>query len=204
MSRHLKDPYVHASVERGLRSRAAFKLKEILAKHKSIIQQGSRVVDLGAAPGGFSVIAAQQIGKSGQLVSVDLLPMDQVVEKERGAFIQGDFCDTAIQKQVLSLLRGGAADCILSDMAPSFTGCRETDHFRSINLCEEALGFAHIALAPGGSFLCKILRGGEDSAFRSRVAKRFSTVKFVKPKASRDESSEIFLLAMGYRNRKAG
>ncbi|KAG5187760.1 ribosomal RNA large subunit methyltransferase j [Tribonema minus] len=197
MQRHVSDPYVQRAVAGGLRSRAAFKLQELQSKHR-LLRPGARVVDLGAAPGGWSVVAAGIIGEKGQLVAVDLLPMDPL--SGNSLVIQGDFTHEQVQVQVRGALRGGAADVVLSDMAPNFCGDKETDHLRCISLCEEALSFALRSLRPGGMFCCKLLKGREEGSLRSAAAEHFESAKFIKPRASRDSSAELYLLATGLRS----
>jgi 23S rRNA (uridine2552-2'-O)-methyltransferase len=195
MQRHRTDVFVKDSVQQSMRSRAAYKLLEIQEKHK-LIRQSDFVLDLGAAPGGWSVVAAKYLSKesNGLLLSVDLLVMDKV-----GNFpvLVGDFTSMQIQAEIRSLSDGRQPTVILSDMMSNTTGNKMTDHFRSMELCFSVLDFCETNLATGGKFLCKYFRGEDEGDLVDAAKAMFSTVKLVKPKASRDESAEIFLLATG-------
>lgn len=191
LQRQLNDPYVRQAGQEGYRSRAAYKLLELQEKHK-FIQPGTTVLDLGAAPGGWSQIC-HRIGA--KVVGVDLLPIDPI---EGIPFIEGDFMDAAVQKELLELL-GGKPQLILSDMAPNTTGHAPTDHIRIMSLVEEVWYFAEETLAPGGSFICKVFQGGTETSLLNQIKKNFNTVKHAKPPASRKESKEIFLMAMGFK-----
>ncbi len=159
LERQLNDPYVRAAQQRGLRSRAAFKLIEIDEKH-GLLRPGARVLDLGAAPGGWTQVAAERAGPGGRVVAVDLLPMDPVPGV---TIIRGDFQDEAVAAAALAAL-GGTADLVLSDMAPNTTGHNATDHLRIMALAELALDTALAALSPGGSFVAKVFQGGSERA----------------------------------------
>ncbi|HYZ61772.1 MAG TPA: RlmE family RNA methyltransferase [Acetobacteraceae bacterium] len=192
LERQLNDPYVRAAKEQGLRSRAAFKLME-LDDRFHLLRRGSRVIDLGAAPGGWSQVAVQR--GAAAVVGVDLLPMDPV----RGATIlEGDFMDNAMPARLEALL-GGKADLVLSDMAPNTTGHTATDHLRIMALAELALDFAIAALAPGGAFVAKVFQGGSERAMLDRMKRHFAQVRHAKPQASRKESSELYVVATGFR-----
>jgi 23S rRNA (uridine2552-2'-O)-methyltransferase len=196
LQRHLNDPYVAAAQEEGYRSRAAFKLLQIDEKFK-ILKPGLRVVDLGAAPGGWTQVTVKIIGKKkgGKLVALDILPMQPV---EGAEFIQMDFmADDAPEK--LKELLGGPADLVLSDMAPNTTGHAGTDHIRVMALAEMAAQFAIEVLAPGGAFVCKFFQGGAEREVLNMLKEHFAKTKHAKPPASRSESSETYLVAQGFK-----
>ena len=194
LERQLNDPYVRAAQQQGLRSRAAFKLIELDEKHK-LLRPGMRVVDLGAAPGGWTQVAVQKGGV--RVVALDLLPMDPLP----GAIIlQGDFQDPAAEQAVLAAL-DGPADLVLSDMAPNTTGHNATDHLRIIGLAELALDFALKVLAPGGGFVAKVFQGGTERGLLDQMKRSFATVKHGKPPASRKDSAELYVVATGFRGR---
>jgi 23S rRNA (uridine2552-2'-O)-methyltransferase len=196
LERQINDPYVARAKREGYRSRAAYKLLEIDAKHK-VLKPGDRVVDLGAAPGGWSQIAAEKIGAParGKLVGIDILDMDNVPGME---FAKIDFLDDDAPEKLKAML-GGPADVVLSDMAANTTGHKQTDHLRTMNLVEAAAEFAREVLAPGGRFLAKVLAGGTETALLAQLKKDFAEVKHVKPPASRSGSSELYVLATGFR-----
>ena len=196
LSRQLNDPYVVAARKQGWRSRAAFKLIELDDKYQ-LIRTGMRVVDLGAAPGGWAQVAVKR--GAARVVGVDLLPVDPV----RGAeIIQGDFNDPALPGRLREML-GGPADLVLSDMAPNTTGHAATDHIRIIGLAELALYFAMEVLAEGGSFVAKVFQGGTEKQMLTPMKQAFATVRHVKPPASRKESSELYVVATGFRPERA-
>lgn len=191
LARQLNDPYVAAARQQGWRSRAAFKLIELDDRFK-LIRRGAKVVDLGVAPGGWSQVAVQ---RGARVVAVDLLAVDPIA----GAVVlQGDFTDEAVQARLLAEL-GGKADLVLSDMAPNTTGHTATDHLRIVALAEEALEFALDALGEGGAFVAKVFQGGAERAMLERLKRHFGTVRHAKPPASRKESSELYVVAMGFR-----
>lgn len=199
LERQLNDPYVAKAKREGFRGRAAFKLIEIDDRHR-LLRKGARVVDLGAAPGGWSQVAASRIGSDdgrGRVVAVDLLPMVPVAGVE---FLQLDFLDPAAPDAINAVL-GGAADAVLSDMAANATGHRKTDHLKIMALAEAAADFAREVLAPGGAFLCKVLQGGTEATLLAALKRDFAVVKHVKPQASRSDSAELYLLATGFRGR---
>src|SRR5918998_159149 len=175
LERQLNDPYVRAAQQQGLRSRAAFKLIEMDEKHR-LLRAGARVLDLGAAPGGWTQVAAERTAPGGRVVAVDLLPMDPVP--------------------------GGTADLVLSDMAPNTTGHGATDHLRIMALAELALDTALSALAPGGGFVAKVFQGGSERTFLDTLKRRFGAVRHAKPPASRKDSSELYVVATGFRGRE--
>lgn len=196
LQRQLNDPYVEEAKRRGYRSRAAFKLAEIDDKHH-LLRPGMTVVDLGAAPGGWSQIAAQRVklmaGK-GRVVAVDLVEMEPVSGVVQ---LTLDLTDPEAAKSIGEALGGEKADVVLSDMHAPATGHKATDHLRIMGLVEAALDLA--ILAPGGTFLCKVLQGGASRELVARLNRSFAKVRHVKPKASRAESAEMYVLATGFR-----
>jgi 23S rRNA (uridine2552-2'-O)-methyltransferase len=198
LERQLNDPYVAAAKRQGYRSRAAFKLIEIDDKHR-LLEPGARVVDLGAAPGGWSQVAAERVravGGKGQVVAIDLLAMEPIPGVE---FLELDFMDASAPERLRGLLRDGRADVVLSDMAAQGTGHTRTDHLRIMGLAEAAVEFACEVLVPGGAFLCKVLQGGTERELLDRLKRAFGSVKHIKPPASRAESAELYVLATGFR-----
>jgi 23S rRNA (uridine2552-2'-O)-methyltransferase len=196
LERQLNDPYVARARHEGLRSRAAFKLIEIDDKHQ-ILKPGARVVDLGAAPGGWSEIAAKRVGGKGKVVAIDILEMAPI---SGVMFRQLDFLDPKAPGQLGEML-GGGADVVMSDMAANATGHKKTDQLKILALIEAAAEFAGQVLNAGGSFLAKALQGGTEAALLARLKKDFATVRHIKPAASRADSSELYLLATGFRGR---
>jgi len=194
LQRQINDPYVARANREGLRSRAAFKLAEIDDKFH-LLKHGAHVVDLGAAPGGWSEIAARRIGPGGRVIALDILDMKPIAGVE---FLKLDFLDDTAPDRLKALL-GGRADLVLSDMAANATGHRQTDHLRIMALAEAAAHFAREVLAEGGSFLCKVLQGGTEASLLAALKRDFATVKHVKPPASRSDSAELYLLAKGFR-----
>jgi 23S rRNA (uridine2552-2'-O)-methyltransferase len=198
LERQLNDPYVAAARREGYRSRAAYKLIEIDSK-QHLFKPGMRVVDLGAAPGGWSQVAAKRVGGQGRVVAIDLLDMAPIAGVD---FIQLDFLDPNAPDELKKML-GGPADVVLSDMAANATGHRKTDHLKIMALAEAAADFAREVLAPGGAFLCKVLQGGTEATLLAELKQDFASVKHVKPAASRTDSAELYLLATGFRGRAA-
>lgn len=196
LQRQLNDPYVRAAQQQGLRSRAAFKLMEIDDKLK-LLHRGSRVVDLGAAPGGWSQVAVKRGAST--VIGVDLLQVDPV---SGATLLQGDFNDEAVQQQLRDLL-GGTATIVLSDMAPNTTGHTATDHMRIVALAELAFVFSTEILEPGGAFIAKVFQGGSERSILAPMKRHFATVRHLKPSASRKESSELYVVATGFRGEKA-
>jgi len=194
LERQLNDPYVAEAKARGFRSRAAFKLIELDGKC-GLLRQGMRVVDLGAAPGGWTQVAVQAAGPKGQVVALDILPMDPV---PGATVLQADFTEPGAEEAVRAALQG-QADIVLSDMAPNTTGHGATDHIRILALAETALEAASAMLAPGGAFVCKLFQGGADKTLLERLKRDFAKVRHVKPPASRKESREIYVVAQGFR-----
>lgn len=201
LNRHVNDPFVQEAKRQDLRARSAFKLQEIHDKHK-LVRPDSLVIDLGAAPGGWSVVASRLLDplKGGRIVAVDLLPMEAVPHT---AFVQGDFTSAAVQRQIAELLRGARADVVISDMLHNTTGNHDADHFKSVDLSLQALDFSRDHLDTKGSFLCKYLRGSDEKELLSYAQEMFQTVKSVKPKSSRSESREVFLLALNKKPTKS-
>jgi 23S rRNA (uridine2552-2'-O)-methyltransferase len=198
LERQLNDPYVAAAKRQGYRSRAAFKLVEIDDKYR-FLKPGQRIVDLGAAPGGWSQVAAARVKAGegrGRVVAIDMHGMDPVPGV---SILHGDFLDDAAPAQIAAALGGGKAHAVLSDMAGHATGHRQTDHIRIMTLVEAAYDFAATILEPGGTFLAKVLRGGTEKDVLLRLKQDFDSVHHVKPAASRDDSAELFVLALGFR-----
>ncbi|MDD2794926.1 RlmE family RNA methyltransferase [Acidocella sp.] len=192
LNRQLNDPYVQAAKAQGYRSRAAFKLIELDEKYH-LMSKGARVVDLGAAPGGWSQVALQR-GAS-KVVGIDLLP---IIPVEGAQFIEGDFMADGMEERLTGML-GGRADLVLSDMAPNTTGHVATDHIRIMALADTALAFAMQILEPGGAFVAKLFQGGAERDMLSTLKLRFKTVRHAKPPASRKDSKEMYVVAMGFR-----
>jgi len=198
LTRQLNDPYVEEAKRRGYRSRAAFKLAEIDDKHP-LLRTGMSVVDLGAAPGGWSQISAQRVqlmaGK-GRVIAVDVVEMEPI---SGVTALKLDLTDSESAGRIRDALNGKKADLVLSDMHAPATGHKQTDHLRIMGLVEAALDLAEEILAPGGAFLCKVLQGGADKELVARLNRSFAKVRHVKPKASRAESAEMYVLATGFR-----
>jgi len=194
LERQLNDPYVARAKREGFRSRAAFKLIEIDDKHH-ILKSGARVVDLGAAPGGWSQVALKRIGDRGRVIAIDILEIDEIAGVD---FALIDFLDPAAPDKLKAML-GGQADIVLSDMAANATGHRRTDHLKIMALVEAAAEFAREVLKPGGCFLSKVIQGGTEGALLADLKRDFSSVKHVKPAASRSDSAELYVLATGFR-----
>ena len=194
LERQLNDPYVARAKREGYRSRAAFKLIEIDDRHR-LLKRGGRVADLGAAPGGWSQVAAKRVGATGRVVGIDILDMDEIPGAE---FAKIDFLDAEAPDRLKAML-GGPADVVLSDMAANAIGHRQTDHIKIMALVEAAADFAKEVLKPGGAFLAKVLQGGTESALLAALKRDFASVKHVKPAASRSDSAELYVLATGFR-----
>jgi len=197
LTRQLNDPYVEEAKRRGYRSRAAFKLAEIDDKHH-LLRTGMSVVDLGAAPGGWSQISAQRVqlmaGK-GRVIAVDVVEMEPI---SGVTALKLDLTDSESAGRIRDALNGKKADLVLSDMHAPATGHKQTDHLRIMGLVEAALDLAEEILAPGGAFLCKVLQGGAGKELVARLNRSFAKVRHVKPKASRAESAEMYVLATGF------
>lgn len=196
LERQLNDPYVARAKREGMRSRAAYKLIEIDDKAR-FLKKGARVVDLGAAPGGWAQVAAKRVHApaQGKVIGIDLLDIDPLPGVEFRVF---DFLDPGAP-ELLKKMLGGPADVVLSDMAANATGHRKTDHIKIVALVEAATEFAREVLAPGGTFLAKVIQGGTEGTLLTLLKKDFAVVKHVKPLASRADSAELYLLAMGFR-----
>jgi 23S rRNA (uridine2552-2'-O)-methyltransferase len=194
LERQLNDPYVARAKREGYRSRAAFKLNEIDDKHH-LLKPGARVVDLGAAPGGWSQIAAKRVGSHGRVVAIDILEMEAVSGVD---FARVDFLDADAPGKLKAML-GGPADVVLSDMAANATGHRQTDHLKIMALVEAAAECAREVLKDGGAFLAKVIQGGTEGTLLAALKRDFSSVKHVKPAASRTDSAELYVLATGFR-----
>lgn len=200
LKRQLNDPYVAAAQRAGYRSRAAFKLEQLDEKF-GLLRRGQRVVDLGAAPGGWTQVCVTQVGSAnhdgdGLVVAVDL----EAIEPMAGAVaVAGDVFDPALAMQLMECSAGHKYDLVLSDMAPKATGHRSTDHLRIIGLAEAAFATACDVLAPGGAFVAKVWQGGTEDALLAQIKTAFAQVRHAKPAASRSDSAEIYLVAQGFR-----
>ena len=195
LAEHASDPYVQRAREEGWRSRAVFKLEEI-QRSDHLLKPGMTVIDLGAAPGGWSQLATRVLAGRGRVIAVDILPMAGLAGVE---VVQGDFSEQATLDRLLGMLQGAGADLVLSDMAPNTMGIAEVDHARSMHLVDLATDFATHALSPGGDLLLKVFQGREFQPLVARLRADFKTVKLRKPKASRGRSPELYVLARGYR-----
>ncbi|NUB04690.1 RlmE family RNA methyltransferase [Azospirillum sp. Vi22] len=197
LERHLNDPYVHEATKRGFRSRAAFKLLQLDEKFH-LLGPGKRVVDLGAAPGGWTQVAVDKVQTAREgwkVVGLDILPMDPV---PGATTMQADFLEGGAAERLKEAL-GGPADVVLSDMAAPTIGHQSTDHLRIMALAEAAYDFAEEVLAPGGAFVAKLFQGGAEKSLLERLKRDFTTVRHAKPPASRAESSETYVVATGFR-----
>ncbi len=194
LTRQLNDPYVRAAQSQGFRSRAAFKLIELDDRFR-LIRKGARVLDLGAAPGGWTQVAVARAGPGGRIVGVDLLPIAPIAG---AVLLTGDLTDPAVVSRAVAEL-GGAADLVLSDMAPNTIGHAATDHLRIMALAEVATRIALDVLAPGGAFVCKVFQGGSEREMLQTLKRRFATVRHAKPPASRKESAETYVVAQAFR-----
>lgn len=195
LKEHFDDHYVQKAQKQGWRSRAVFKLEQIQERDK-LIHPGMRVVDLGAAPGGWSQLASQLVGSSGQVIGCDILLMDAIAGVD---FLQGDFREETVLAALLERIGGKTVDVVLSDMAPNMTGNASVDQARSMYLCELALDMCHQVLKPQGCFVIKVFQGeGFDDYFKA-VRQAFGSIKTRKPDSSRARSREVYLVASGYR-----
>lgn len=193
MREHVNDPFVQRAQKDGYRSRAAYKLLEI-DERDHLLKPGMVVVDLGATPGGWSQIAAEKVGRSGKVIGLDLLPLDPLAGVD---FIQGDFREESVLKQLEALLENRPVGLVISDMAPNISGIPSADQARAMYLAELAMEFAVAHLTPEGSFLVKVFQGEGFEAYLHQMRASFRKVVSRKPKASRDRSSEVYLLASG-------
>ena len=195
LAEHAADPYVKRAHEEGWRSRAVFKLEEI-QRSDHLLRPGMTIVDLGAAPGGWSQYAARVLAGRGRVIAVDILPMARLAGVE---VLEGDFAEQATLDRLLETLGGARVDLVLSDMAPNTMGIADVDHDRSMQLVDLAVAFAAQALRPGGDLLMKVFQGREFQPLIGRLRTTFEKVKLRKPKASRSRSPELYVLARGYR-----
>jgi len=193
MREHVNDPYVQKAKAEGYRSRAAYKLLELDRKDR-LLAPGQLVVDLGAAPGSWSQVAAAKLGGKGRVVAVDLLPMEPLPGVH---FVQGDFREQEVLDALLLALGGSKADLVISDLAPNISGIAVSDQARAMHLAELALEFAGQCLKPGGSLLVKVFQGAGFTEFLAAMRKAFAKVGSRKPEASRGRSSEMYLLGKG-------
>lgn len=194
LHRQLNDPYVQRAKREGYRSRAAFKLIEMDEKFK-LLRAGGKVVDLGCAPGGWAQVAVKKVGEKGKVVGVDLLEVEPVAGAD--LFVLDFLLDEA--PDIIKERLGGRAHLVMSDMAANTTGHTPTDHLRIMHLCELAYQFATEVLAPGGAFVCKVLKGGAEGDLLKQMKKDFAVVKHAKPAASRSDSAESYVVATGFR-----
>lgn len=194
LQRQLNDPYVKQAKLDGYRSRAAYKIQELNQKF-ALFKKGGRVIDLGAAPGGWTQVALEHIGPQGKVVGLDLLEVPPIAGAE---IIVLDFLSEEAP-DILKTMLGGKADLVMSDMAANTTGHTKTDHMRIMHLCELAFHFATEVLAPGGAFVCKVLKGGTENQLLHEMKQRFASVKHAKPAASRADSAESYVVATGFR-----
>ena len=191
LAEHFDDPFVRQAQQRGLRSRAAFKLLELQDRHR-LIRPGMIVVDLGAAPGGWSQVVRPLLGAQGRLIALDVLAMEPVPGVE---FIEGDFTEDEPLQRLEDVLGDAAVDLVMSDMAPNMSGMATVDQAKAMYLAELALEFARAWLKPGGDFVVKLFQGADFDAYVREVRRHFAKVQVVKPKASRARSKEVYLLA---------
>ncbi len=195
LKEHFDDVYVRRSREEGYRSRASFKLLE-MQQQDGLIHPGMTVLDLGAAPGGWSQVASSLVGDKGRVIASDILPVDSLPGVE---FLQGDFTEPQVLEELLAMLKEDLADLVISDMAPNMSGMKDIDLPRVMYLAELALDLARTVLKPGGGILLKVFHGEGYEVLQGELKSSFSSVKVRKPKASRARSSEIYLLAAGFR-----
>ncbi|MCS5587381.1 MAG: 23S rRNA (uridine(2552)-2'-O)-methyltransferase RlmE [Porticoccaceae bacterium] len=197
IKRHVKDPYVMQSQRDGYRSRASYKLLEIIEKER-LIRPGMTVVDLGSAPGGWSQVASKLVGHNGAVVAVDILPMDAVAGV---SFIQGDFTEESVLQQLLNEIGNKPVDLVISDMAPNLTGMKAVDQPAVVYLAELAVDLAQQVLKKNGIFIAKLFQGEGFDEFVRNTRTVFNTISLKKPDASRAKSREVYLLARGLRSR---
>jgi len=195
LQEHFKDQYVQQSQKEGYRSRAAYKLLQIQEKDK-LIKPGMSVVDLGSAPGGWSQVARQFVGSKGKVIALDILPMDQLAHVD---FIQGDFQEDSVLEELLKVVNNKPVDLVISDMAPNVTGVKAVDQPKSMYLLELAVDLADQVLKPNGSLLMKVFQGEGFQELMAELRQRYQKVITRKPDASRSRSSEVYLLAKGFK-----
>ena len=199
LQRQLNDPYVAAAKREGYRSRAAYKLIEMDEKYH-LLKKGARVIDLGAAPGGWSQVAVKKVGPSGRIIAIDKDVFDSIAGVE---ITQMDFLDHDAPDRLMAMA-GGPVDLVMSDMAASASGHRATDHMKIMALCEVAVDFAVNVLVPGGSFVAKVLKGGTENELLAMMQRHFRSVRHAKPKASRQDSAEAYVVATGFKGLPEG
>ena len=197
LKRHVNDPYVKQAQKDGYRSRASYKLLEVQEKYK-LIRPGMSVVDLGAAPGGWSQVTSRLIGGEGRLIASDILEMDSIPDV---TFIQGDFTEDEVLARILEAVGNSQVDLVISDMAPNMSGTPEVDMPKAMFLCELALDLAERILKPGGNFVIKIFQGEGFDVYLKDARKKFDKIQMIKPDSSRGSSREQYMLAWGYRGR---
>ena len=197
LQRHVNDPYVKQAQKDGYRSRASYKLLEVQEKYK-LIRPGMSVVDLGAAPGGWSQVTSRLIGGQGRLIASDILEMDSIPDV---TFIQGDFTQDEVLAQILEAVGNSQVDLVISDMAPNMSGTPEVDMPKAMFLCELALDLATRILKTGGNFVIKVFQGEGFDAYVKDARRKFDKVQMIKPDSSRGSSREQYMLAWGYRGR---
>ncbi|MHC8355888.1 23S rRNA (uridine(2552)-2'-O)-methyltransferase RlmE [Pseudomonas sp. LB3P81] len=197
LKRHVNDPYVKQAQKDGYRSRASYKLLEVQEKYK-LIRPGMSVVDLGAAPGGWSQVTSRLIGGQGRLIASDILEMDSIPDV---TFIQGDFTQDEVLAEILEAVGNSQVDLVISDMAPNMSGTPEVDMPKAMFLCELALDLAARILKPGGNFVIKVFQGEGFDAYVKDARQKFDKVQMIKPDSSRGSSREQYMLAWGYRGR---
>ncbi|MBP5966724.1 MULTISPECIES: 23S rRNA (uridine(2552)-2'-O)-methyltransferase RlmE [Pseudomonas] len=197
LKRHVNDPYVKQAQKDGYRSRASYKLLEVQEKYK-LIRPGMSVVDLGAAPGGWSQVTSRLIGGQGRLIASDILEMDSIPDV---TFIHGDFTEDAVLARILEAVGNSQVDLVISDMAPNMSGTPEVDMPKAMFLCELALDLAERILKPGGNFVIKIFQGEGFDVYLKDARKKFDKIQMIKPDSSRGSSREQYMLAWGYRGR---
>ncbi|HSB96732.1 MAG TPA: 23S rRNA (uridine(2552)-2'-O)-methyltransferase RlmE [Spongiibacteraceae bacterium] len=196
LDEHVNDPYVKQAQKDGYRSRASYKLLELIEKDQ-LLRPGMSIMDLGSAPGGWSQVAGRLVGTKGRVLATDILPMEAV---ENVDFIQGDFTEDAIFQQILAALDGERPDLIISDMAPNISGVDSADQAASMYLLELALDMARQVLKPKGNFVAKVFQGEGFDAYVKELRTSFATVAIRKPKASRPRSREVYVVAKGFKN----
>ena len=197
LKRHVNDPYVKQAQKDGYRSRASYKLLEVQEKYK-LIRPGMSVVDLGAAPGGWSQVTSRLIGGEGRLIASDILEMDSIPDV---TFIQGDFTEDKVLAQILEAVGNSQVDLVISDMAPNMSGTPAVDMPKAMFLCELALDLAERILKPGGNFVIKIFQGEGFDTYLKDARQKFDKIQMIKPDSSRGSSREQYMLAWGYRGR---
>ena len=197
LKEHFNDPYVKMAQKDGYRSRASYKLLEIQERDR-IIRPGMTVIDLGAAPGGWSQVTSRLIGGQGRLIASDILEMDSIPDV---TFIQGDFTQDEVLAQILEAVGNSQVDLVISDMAPNMSGTPEVDMPKAMFLCELALDLAERILKPGGNFVIKIFQGEGFDVYLKDARKKFDKIQMIKPDSSRGSSREQYMLAWGYRGR---